>query len=290
MKTFSMLTLLFVLVVAALVTALLDAVLDQRAWDLLEGLAGERMVVGRAGGFLLAVVTGLLMIELGGIGCATYDGMQSDVMDALVWLAKNEETLQLARPNERLFVFGGYGSGGHVVAAVSQDPRLWKERGLDPPHVHCDALLYISPVLATKPCDGMLRRRESAPSATSSATELPSSATTPSSPTWLTDQIVQAVFGRRAAPTIPSPLHTHDKSPVVPHVFLGCQNEMFGLPWLDTFFAAPACCELLNACGIESRYTAVRSDHWSILASDELSFELRKELEWIERECRKSKR
>ena len=122
MKTFSTLTLLFVLIVAALMTALLDAVLDQHAWDLLEGMTGERMVVGRTGGFLLAVVTGLFLIELGGVGCATYDRMQSDVIDALVWMAENEERLQLARtppsqkagaaPNRRLFVFGGYSSGG----------------------------------------------------------------------------------------------------------------------------------------------------------------------------------
>ena len=58
---------------------------------------------------------------------------------------------------------------------------------------------------------------------------------------------------------------------------------------LDTFFCSPSYCELLNSFGIESRYTAVQSDHWNILASEGLSNALRKELEWIEVECGKSK-
>ena len=100
------------------------------------------------------------------------------------------------------------------------------------------------------------------------------------SPTWLTDQIVKAVFGQQA-PNIPSPVHTYDKSPPIPHIFLGCKNEMFGLNWLDLFFASPSYSELIASMGIESRYTAVQSDHWNILASNELRYHLRKELKRV---------
>lgn len=62
---------------------------------------------------------------------------------------------------------------------------------------------------------------------------------------------------------------------------------MFGLNWLDIFFRSPSYCELLNSLGIESRYTAVQSDHWNVLNSTELSDALKKELEWIELVCSK---
>ena len=296
-KTWSLLTLSVVLAVAALVPALLNAVASQRGWDWLEDVAGETLFAGRAGGFLLAAVTGLLLVELGGIGAATYDEMQRDVVDALAWCQAHEGRLRLARglpasESKRLFIFGGYSSGGHVAATVSQTPRLWEERGLDLPHVHCDAMLYISAVLATRYDDDAVPRAGAAASpATSPGTPSGGSPSpTPAPPTWLVDQIVRAVFGGAAAATLPSPLHACARSPAVPHAFLGCEREAFGLTWLDAFFAGPACCAALTARGVASRCAAVRSDHWSILNSHELSFALRRELEWIERECRKSRR
>mmetsp|Transcript_25930 Transcript_25930/g.44280 ORF Transcript_25930/g.44280 Transcript_25930/m.44280 type:complete len:161 (-) Transcript_25930:149-631(-) len=105
------------------------------------------------------------------------------------------------------------------------------------------------------------------------------------SPTWLTDGVVKAVFGHTTASDIPSPIHTCEKSPGIPHIFLGCQEEMFGLNFLDTFFCSASYCELLNSIGIESRYTAVQSDHWNILNSAELSDALGRELRRIELEC-----
>ena len=95
--------------------------------------------------------------------------------------------------------------------------------------------------------------------------------------------MVQAVFGHGQ---VPSPIHTYDRSPRVPHVFIGCKNEMFGLTWLDTFFCSSDYNGLLNGMGIESRYRTVRSDHWNILGSAELKVVLGEELGRIERECR----
>ena len=319
MKSFSILTMVYVAVMAAILAAFVNAVVNESFWDSLEDIVGERMFLGQAGGFLLALATGLVLIELGGIGSANFDDMQNDVMDALSWLNDNEERLHLnrivtpqgqsadAKPKRRLFLFGGYSSGGHVAATVTQQPHLWKDRNLPPPHIHCDSILYISPVLSTKSYREILLKKvyslsssSSLPSLTpseGSSTEQLSrlssmaeaSSLSSKSPTWFTDRVVKAVFGHEGASTIPSPIHTYEKSPSIPHLFLGCQEEMFGLNLLDTFFCSASYSELLNCVGVESRYTAVQSDHWSILHSSELRDALRKELEWIELECFKEK-
>jgi hypothetical protein len=64
---------------------------------------------------------------------------------------------------------------------------------------------------------------------------------------------------------------------------------MFGLTWLDTFFCSSQYSRLLNGMGIDSRYKAVRSDHWNILRSSELRDALREELGRIERICHDGK-
>ena len=317
MKTSSVLTFAFVLVMVAVIAALLNVALDEYVWDLVEEkMVGDGLRLGQTGIFGLALATGMLLIELGGVGSANFDDMQTDVMDALEWLSKSEERLQLSRapsPNEqsacsrsnrRLFIFGGYSSGGHVAATVSQNPQLWKDRDLPPPHIYCDSMMYISPVLSTKSCNDILMKEVSSLSSSSSMPSLSpsevgsasdqvsrqSSSLSSTAPTWLTDQVVIAVFGRRLAPSIPSPIHTYANSPSIPHIFLGCQNEMFGLNWLDVFFRSPSYCDLLNSLGIESRYTAVQSDHWNVLNSTELRDALKTELEWIELECSKIKK
>lgn len=240
---------------------------------------------------------------------------------------KKEKKKNVGRRRGGIFVFGGYSSGGHVAATVTQDAALWRDRDLPEPHVHCDYMLYISPVLSTRAYDDVLLRggaaRRDPPmavlsspsspspppqssSSTSSESESRFSAEGESSsssssrarsssslssvpPTWLTDQVVRAVFGRRAASAVPSPIHTYDRSPPVPHVFLGCRHEMFGLAWLDTFFCSCQYSRLLNGMGIDSRYRAVRSDHWNILRSSELRDALREELGRIERGCHDGK-
>jgi len=316
MKSFSILTLTYVALMVAIIAAFINTIMDDDNWGSFEETIGERMHLGQAGGTILAVATGLVLIELGGVGAANFEDMQNDVMDALAWCAKNEERLHLTRTptpqglsadgkaNRRLFIFGGYSSGGHVAATVSQQPHLWTDRNLCMPHIHCDSILYISPVLSTKSYSEILLRKVSSLSSTSSlpslspseagsATEQLSrlsssteaSSTSSTSPTWLTNQVVKAVFGYHVAHTIPSPIHTYEKSPPIPHIFLGCHYEMFGLDWLDAFFCSPTYSELLSSSGVESRYSAVHSDHWSILNSTQLSDALRKELDWIEQKC-----
>ena len=163
-----------------------------------------------------------------------------------------------------------------MAATVTQNAALWMDRNLPKPRVHCDSMLYISPVLATRAYDAVLRK---APAFKWSSYAAPT--------VRLTDRVMEAVFAPVAAAAVPSPIHTHDRSPRVPHVFVGCKNEMmFGLTWLDTFFCSSDYSGLLNGMGIESRYRSVRSDHWNILGSSELRDVLGEELERIERECR----
>ena len=245
MRTFSVLTMAFLGVVAALAATLAYAVLGESAWKLLEerigkGIGGD--VFGRmVGVFFVAYATGIVLMALGGIGSASFDDMQHDVMDALAWLHANEVKLGLDRhpttkrgggySNEvewkyrrrRLFVFGGYSSGGHVAATVTQNAALWMDRNLPKPRVHCDSMLYISPVLATRAYDAVLRK---APAFKWSSYNAPT--------VRLTNRVMEAVFDPIAVGAVPSPILTYDRSPRVPHVFVGCKNEMmFGLTWLD---------------------------------------------------------
>jgi hypothetical protein len=54
---------------------------------------------------------------------------------------------------------------------------------------------------------------------------------------------------------------------------------MFGLDWLDLFFASRDYNELLVSRGVDSKFVGVDSDHWNILGSWDL-------LEVLERELR----
>ena len=327
MKTLSILTLVFVVAMSLLIMAFVNTLINYADPAILSSWVGtlESMLGGKVIRqeviFILLFATGLLLIHLGGVGAAKYDDMTHDVMTALKFIDTNSDKLGLkccgeheqSNPDaksskKRLFIFGGYSSGGHVASVVTQNNKLWNDYGLAPPHLHCDSLLFISPVLATKSYHEVVLKKISSLSSTTSLPSLSPSDTGSSehqiltqqssssstdltslassyvsssySPTWLTDQVVKAVFGQQAS-NIPSPVHTYDKSPPIPHIFLGCKNEMFGLNWLDTFFASPSYSELIASMGIESRYTAVQSDHWNILASNELRDHLRKELKRI---------
>ena len=328
MKALSILTLVFVVAMSLLIMAFINTWINYAdpavlsSWvRTLESMLGEE-IIRQEVVFILLFATGLLLIQLGGVGAAKYDDMTHDVMTALKFIDTNSDKLGLkccgeheqSNPDaksskKRLFIFGGYSSGGHVASVVTQNNKLWNDYGLAPPHLHCDCLLFISPVLATKSYHEVVLKKISSLSSTTSLPSLSPSDTGSSehqiltqqsssssstdlsslassyvsssySPTWLTDQVVKAVFGQQAS-NIPSPVHTYDKSPPIPHIFLGCKNEMFGLNWLDTFFASPSYSELIASMGIESRYTAVQSDHWNILASNELRDHLRKELKRI---------
>lgn len=333
-RTFSPLTLLFVTIKALMLLTLLDWFIGNDGWAAVEEIiaihfptqqALSAVPLGRTSAFILTVLFGLLLIQVAGMGSASFDQMQNDVMDAIAYLEKNKKRLGLnfssasatkgSNENVSPFVFGGYSSGGHVAATVTQQPHLWKERNLPPPDLYCASLLFLSPVLSTKPYTEICRKISSsslsmispsssmpslAPSenfqandqniedkaldrssSTMSSSTISSLQSTNSPPTWLTSELVKAIFGHAAAQSTPSPIHTYHKSPSVPHTFIRCRNEMFGLNWLDVFFASPAYCELLKSVGIESRHIAVESDHWNILNSTVLREALEKEIQII---------
>ena len=316
-KTFSPLSILFVSILVGILMPLLnwfigtsDGWISSNLEEIIATHVGEEVaavLLGRTSVFLLAFFLGLVAMELAGNGSASFDQMQNDVMDALAFLEKNKNRLGLNISSP--FIFGGYSSGGHVASTVTQQPHLWKERNLPSPDIYCDSLLYISPVLSTKPYIEMSSLSSSSLSMMSPSSSMPSlspsegsqsndqnaaarralektssslsSSSTSSPPTWLTSLLVKAIFGHAAAQT-PSPIHTYRKSPSLPHTFVGCRKEMFGLNWLDLFFCSPSYCELLKSMGIDSRYVAVESDHWNVLNSTVLSEALKEEIRLVQ--------
>lgn len=320
-KTFSPLTILFVSIMAGLLITLVNWFIGTDGWKALEeliatnvGVESANVPFGQTSAFLLAFFMGLLAMELAGNGSASFDQMQNDVMDALAYVEKNKKRLGLDVSSDRPMIFGGYSSGGHVASCCAQEPNLWKQRNLPSPDIYCESLLYISPVLSTKPYAEMCRRistlssssmspsssmpslspsevsdqnvaarraLEKSSSSISSSASLSSLQSTSSPPTWFTSSLVNAIFGHAAAQT-PSPIHTYHKSPSLPTTFVGCRKEMFGLNWLDLFFCSPTYSDLLNSRGIDSKYVAVESDHWNILNSTVLSDALEEEIRLVQ--------
>lgn len=250
----------------------------------------------------LALSIAVLLMELAGTNSASFQDMQNDVMDALVWFDRNRNKIfntDRASDNAtQKIVFGGYSSGGHVASMVMQQPQLWKDRKLPNPTSFCSTVLYISPVLCTKPYHFDLERHLSSLSSTdlsstSSSSNTASSSVTSTiesmdstapltqkarqSPTWLTNQLIDAIFGQ----PIPSPIHTYTQTPSIPHLFIGCNKEMFGLNWLDLFFASKDFNALLKSRRVESRFIGVDSDHWNILGSLDLTEVLERELRQV---------
>jgi len=323
-KTFSPLSILFVSIMVGLLMTLINRFIGADGWKVLEEIIATNVDVeakyassGQTSAFLLAFFMGLLAMELAGNGSASFDQMQNDVMDALAYVEKNKKRLGLDISSEIPIIFGGYSSGGHVASCCAQEPNLWKQRNLPPPDIYCESLLYISPVLSTKPYVEMFRKvaslsssslstispsssmpslspsevsqqnaaarkalEKSSSSITSSAS-LSSLQSTYSPPSFLTSALVKAIFGNAAAQT-PSPIHTYHKSPSLPTTFVGCRKEMFGLNWLDLFFCSPTYSDLLKSIGIDSRYVAVESDHWNILNSTVLSDALDEEIRLVQ--------
>lgn len=101
-------------------------------------------------------------------------------------------------------------------------------------------------------------------------------ATAPS-PSWLTNFILNVVWGDYA-PKLTSPL-VQSKDPALPHLLVGCKNEVFGLKLLDIFFASRQFKEKVQRItGKPAKYVEVDSDHWRILNSSVLRETLRVEL------------
>lgn len=323
-RTFSPLSILIVSIMAGLLTTLINWTIGADVWKVFEeiiatnvGLEATNVPLGQTSAFLLTFCLGLLLMELAGNGSATFSQMQNDVMDALAYVEKNKKRLGLNISSELPIIFGGYSSGGHVASCCTQEPDLWKHRNLPTPDIYCESLLYLSPVLSTKPYTEMCRNisslsssslstmtpspsmpsmspsevsqqnaaarkvLETSSSSISSSASLSSLQSTSSPPTWLTSELIRAIFGHTAAQT-PSPIHTYHKSPSLPTTFVGCRKEMFGLNWLDLFFCSPTYSDLLKSMGIESRYVAVESDHWNVLNSRVLSDALDEEIRLVQ--------
>mmetsp|Transcript_35616 Transcript_35616/g.106288 ORF Transcript_35616/g.106288 Transcript_35616/m.106288 type:complete len:395 (-) Transcript_35616:527-1711(-) len=218
---------------------------------------------------LLALIWALLAV--GARGSAKFEDMQHDVADGLAWVHryKDKEELVLTKPpngvtsseqagqlmSKRALVFGGYSSGGHVASTVLQRPAFLKSKGLPPAEKVCDAVLLISGVLAVRP----LKEEPSLPRASKDARP----------PNWLTDLTMQIVFGKENSSLVPSPIE--GTKPNLPHVLIGCAEEVFGLDWLDVFFCSSSYNDALERVGIPSRYIKIKSDHWNILRSREFS-------------------
>ena len=152
-------------------------------------------------------------------GGATHDEMVDDVASALLWVRANRAKLVAypsAAPPSKM-VFGGYSSGAHVAACLLQRPDLLAARGLPPAGELCDGVLFISGVLGTRLTCGANVAPRCAPA--------------------LTNAISQLVFGPDAAVTLPSPVHDVKLSPALPHLFVCCEHEMFGLPVVEAAFS-----------------------------------------------------
>ena len=320
-RVWSWATLAALAAAAGLLAWVAGALLDGLELELAGGEVGGREVFGTV------LATLLLLVHVGGAGCASAEEMQEDVVDALKFLHDNRAKLGLdfetagekktgagGGDDRPRLVLGGYSSGGHVCATIVRREGLWRDRGLPSPSDFAGAMLYISPVLATRSWgSGKWMMTPAADSGEESSASLPSlapsgrsegsggerpSASMTSSnsnvkrspTTWFTDEVVRMVFGAADAPDVPSPLHEvldegggsgkgNDRHPAVPHVFVGCRNEVFGLTLLDAFFASKEYSDALSKThGVDSRYRAVESDHWNVLGSTALRDALEEEL------------
>ena len=198
----------------------------------------------------------------------TLDEMVDDVADALQWVHGHDLRHHDDHPR-RPILFGGYSSGGHVAATLLSRPDVFARRRIPPPQEWMDGVLYLSAVLGVRP-----------------------STCQPSNhhlPTFLADFIIHSIFpteteaNQPAKHVLSSPVddleqHTIDP-PHIPHLLIGCHQEVFGLNWLDIFFQSQRYHDLLQSqYDIPSRYVAIPSNHWNILASRHLKYALEQHL------------
>jgi len=144
-------------------------------------------------------------------------------------MTDNSEKDELPR-----FVFGGYSSGGHVAATLLQRPDLFEKNGLPSPDKLFHGIIMISGMLAVRPekIDLPKNGKETV------------TIETPSGPTWLTDFVLETVWGPEKAQQIPSPL-AQLRDPKLPHLLKKVQHMT----------------------GEKAKYVEVESDHWNILSS-----------------------
>jgi acetyl esterase/lipase len=226
-----------------------------------------------------------LMWSLLASGSAEFDDMLHDVASAIKYLQSNNEQLGIdidPLQNSRShvndedkeggpsapFVLGGYSSGGHVLSSLLFRPDILEQHGLPSNPIDlCRGVLLISPVLAVKTIVG-------AASASYS---------------WFTDLVVSRVWGDEKKNDVPSPFHSllasnntrsvnkhkdlkgrRDDELLPPHLIVGCEQETFGIPLLDTFFCSEQYASALVSGGTECTSVVVSANHWTVLESAEM--------------------
>ena len=191
-------------------------------------------------------------------GDATHDQMVSDVRDALGWVAAQRHRLvSPGRPPAAKLIFGGYSSGAHVAISLLQQREA---EGCLPANVRqqIDGVLLLSGVLGVR-----------------DATQRMPSAWAPHA------LIVRAAFGD-GMDDVPSPVHKTETVPLLPHLLIYCEHEVFNLQpverWLAPLFSSPLFAAKLRQRGVPVREVAVQSDHWNVLSSAGFASAIRKVL------------
>ena len=299
----------FIVLVATLITLVLSIQCGINCQDVASLYHHHKVVV------VVACITLLWVNFLYSAGqhAATFDMMLDDVAEALRWVNtnRNHEILMVDRPKtkkvdgknrqhqHRPLIFGGYSSGGHVAATLLlQSPDFFQERGLP-----ADQESFIDGVLLLSGVLGVRRLRDTHSSIVpSQRQQKPTglvkslSASSPSISTWMINFVLHVVFGQAGSESLPSPLHaliskaatqdsltsrSRELPHQSPHLLIGCTNEVFGIPWLDLFFCSKDYSRVLDAHNVPVRYIEVSSNHWNILASDDLSTALETCLPWL---------
>ena len=217
-------------------------------------------LLGKA--YALGLLSILIVWLLAARGAASHDQMLDDVAEALVWVRTNRAKLTApgTEPAKRALV-GGYSSGGHCAACLLQRPDKLKQWGLPERAAGFDGVLFLSGVFGGR-----------------SGVPLP-----PYLPASLvTKGLARICFGVDGADALPSPVHTPESSPKVPHLLVHCPHEVFGTPLVEPALSHLLCTEAfataLRKCGVPIRLEAVGSDHWNVLSSQALRATLRKAL------------
>lgn len=91
-------------------------------------------------------------------------------------------------------------------------------------------------------------------------------------PVWLTNLVCRLVWGPDWRQRVTSPIDELSSQQCtgimrIPHLVIQNKHELFGLPWLDTFFCAGEYCNRLEQKKIPTIFRQVNSDHWNILSS-----------------------
>lgn len=213
-----------------------------------------------------------MLIALGRHGSASFSVMLNDVTEALVWIQHHRKHQQDSITNLLVssspIIFGGYSSGGHVAATLLQTPELFISHGLPPPEKLFTSILMISAVLAVRPLEII------DDTFTNKQKQL---VTSWSPPRWFTDFILFLVWGKKEADNIPSPIqhlfnnvdNPQESTFNLPHLFIGCKHEVFGLNVLDLMFCSKQYVQILQSkgCNTNAKRVEVKSNHWSILNS-----------------------